>query len=141
MLFHTWSFALFFLIVYPTYLALKRTRFGLAWLLAASYFFYGCFNPLYLLLIFYSTLLDYIVVARMAKSRRRKIWLSISIVNNIGLMGFFKYGGFVTENLNVLLSSLGAAYTIPAPAYFFLSAYRSTRCSPSATSLITIAAI
>ena len=39
MLFHTWTFVLFFLIVYPVYLALKGTRFKLPWLLAASYVF------------------------------------------------------------------------------------------------------
>ena len=115
MLFHTWPFALFFIIVYPAYLALKDTRLRLPWLLAASYFFYACFNPLYLILISYSTLLDYIVVMKMSKSARRKMWLSISIVNNLGLLGFFKYGGFVTDNLNLLLSSLGIPYALPAP--------------------------
>ena len=100
MLFHTWPFALFFLVVYPVYLVLKNTRFRLPWLLAASYFFYACFNPLYLILIAYATLLDYTVVTRMAKSPRRKLWLSVSIVNNVALLGFFKYAGFVTENLN-----------------------------------------
>jgi len=115
MLFHTWPFALFFIIVYPAYLALKDTRLRLPWLLAASYFFYACFNPLYLILISYSTLLDYIVVMKMAKSARRKMWLSISIVNNLGLLSFFKYGGFVTDNLNLLLSSLGIPYALPAP--------------------------
>ncbi len=118
MLFHTWPFVLFFLIVYPTYLAVKGTRLRLPWLLAASYFFYACFNPLYLILIAYSTLLDYTVVAIMEKGRRRKMWLSISIVNNLALLSFFKYGGFVTENLNVLLSSLGIPYAIPAPGIF-----------------------
>ena len=117
MLFHTWPFALFFLVVYPVYLVLKGTRFRLPWLLAASYFFYACFNPLYLILISYSTLLDYTVVTRMAKSQRRKMWLSVSIVNNIGLLGFFKYGGFVTENLNALLSSLNISYSIPEPGF------------------------
>ncbi|HUU19853.1 MAG TPA: MBOAT family O-acyltransferase [Sedimentisphaerales bacterium] len=115
MLFHTWPFALFFIIVYPAYLALKNTWLRVPWLLAASYFFYACFNPLYLILISYSTLLDYIVVMKMAKSTRRKMWLSISIVNNLGLLSFFKYGGFVTDNLNLLLSSLGIPYTLPAP--------------------------
>jgi alginate O-acetyltransferase complex protein AlgI len=115
MLFHTWPFALFFIIVYPAYLALKNTRLRVPWLLAASYFFYACFNPLYLILISYSTLLDYIVVMKMAKSTRRKMWLSISIVNNLGLLSFFKYGGFVTDNLNLLLSSLGIPYVLPAP--------------------------
>ena len=117
MLFHTWPFALFFLVVYPVYLVLKGTRFRLPWLLAASYFFYACFNPLYLFLIGYSTLLDYTVVTIMAKSPRRKMWLSVSIINNIALLGFFKYGGFVTENLNALLSSLNISYAIPEPGF------------------------
>jgi len=117
MLFHTWPFALFFLIVYPVYLVLKGNRFRLPWLLAASYFFYACFNPLYLILIGYSTLVDYTVVTRMAKSPRRKMWLSVSIINNIGLLGFFKYAGFVTENLNALLSSLNISYAIPEPGF------------------------
>ena len=117
MLFHTWPFALFFLVFYPVYLVLKGTRFRLPWLLAASYFFYACFNPLYLILIGYSTLVDYTAVTRMAKSPRRKMWLSVSIINNIGLLGFFKYAGFVTENLNALLSSLNISYAIPEPGF------------------------
>ena len=96
-------------------MVLKNTKLRIPWLLAASYFFYACFYPLYLILIAYSTLLDYIVVTKMAKSTRRKMWLSISIVNNLGLLSFFKYGGFVTDNLNLLLSSLGIPYALPAP--------------------------
>jgi D-alanyl-lipoteichoic acid acyltransferase DltB (MBOAT superfamily) len=115
MLFHTLPFALFFLIVYPIYLIVKQTRFRLPWLLVISYFFYGCFNPLYPILIAYATLIDYTVVARMAKSRRKKAWLFVSIFNNLALLGFFKYSVFVTENLNALLSSLGISYSIAAP--------------------------
>jgi len=115
MLFHTWPFVLFFLIVYPVYLALKGTRFRLPWLLAASYFFYACVNPLYLIMISYSTLVDYTAAARMEKSNRKRMWLSISVVNNLCLLGFFKYAGFITDNLNGLLSLLGIRYDIPAP--------------------------
>ncbi len=115
MLFHTWPFVLFFLIVYPVYLVLRKTRFALIWLLVVSYFFYACFNPLYLFLIAYSTLVDYFVVVRMSKSSRRKLWLAVSIVNNLGLLGFFKYGGFVTGNINILLSKFGLDYVLPAP--------------------------
>jgi len=115
MLFHTWPFALFFIIVYPAYLALKNTRLRFPWLLASSYFFYACFNPLYLIIISYSTLLDYIVVMRMEKSTRRKMWLSISVVNNLALLGFFKYGGFITDNINLLLSSLKIPYALASP--------------------------
>jgi len=117
MLFHTWPFALFFLIFYPIYLVLKGTKLRLPWLLAASYFFYACFNPLYLILISYSTLVDYTAVKRMAKSPRRKMWLSVSIINNIGLLGFFKYAGFVTENINAVLSSLNISYAVPEPGF------------------------
>jgi len=115
MLFHTWAFVLFFLIVYPIYLALKGTRFRTHWLLVVSYFFYACFSPLYLILIAYSTILDYTVVTIMERWGRRRIWLFISIVNNLALLGFFKYAGFITDNLNVFLSSLNVPYTVPAP--------------------------
>ncbi len=115
MLFHTWTFALFFLVVYPVHLVLRRTRYRSWWLLAASYVFYGAWNPLYLLLIVYSTVLDYAVVLMMARSSWRRTWLAVSVVNNLGLLGFFKYAGFVTDNLNALFTSSGLAYQLPAP--------------------------
>ncbi len=115
MQFQTWPFALFFVLFYPAYLALKGTKFRLPLLLVASYFFYACLNPLYLALIAYSTTLDYCVVGVMAKSVRRKPWLALSIGNNLALLGFFKYGPFVTNNINALLSSLGVGCMLPAP--------------------------
>jgi len=117
MLFHTWTFVLFFLIVYPVYLLLKSTRLRLPWLLAASYVFYGWWNPLYLVLILWSTTVDYLAVVGMSRSRRRKLWLWLSIANNLGLLGFFKYGGFVTENFNSLLVWLRVPYEIPEPGF------------------------
>ncbi len=115
MLFHTWPFPLFFIVVFAVFLALKKTRCWLPWLLIASYFFYGWWNPLYLLLIVYSTLLDYAVVALMDGSRRKKFWLLFSIANNLFLLGFFKYAVFVTDNINDLLAGAGAAWHLPAP--------------------------
>ena len=58
MLFHTWVFLAFFLAFYPIYLLIKGTRLRLPWLLAASYVFYGWWNPVYLLLILWSTTVD-----------------------------------------------------------------------------------
>ena len=72
MLFHTWTFAIFFAIVYPVYRAAKGTRFELWWLLAASYVFYGWWNPLYLLIIIYGTLADYFIVVGMEKVGHKK---------------------------------------------------------------------
>jgi len=60
MLFHTWPFALFLLVVLPVFFALRKTRLWLPWLTIASYFFYGWWNPYYLFLVVYSTLLDFL---------------------------------------------------------------------------------
>ena len=60
MLFHTWIFLIFFRSSTRSISALRKTRYWLHWLLVASYVFYGWWNPLYLLLIVYSTLLDYV---------------------------------------------------------------------------------
>src|SRR5512135_294325 len=65
MLFHTWPFLVFLLIVLPVLFALRKTRLWLPWLTIASYFFYGWWNPYYLLLVMYSTLLDFSLVALM----------------------------------------------------------------------------
>ena len=65
MLFHTWPFAIFLMIVLPVFFALRKTRLWLPWLTLASYFFYGWWNPCYLLLVMYSTLLDFGLVALM----------------------------------------------------------------------------
>jgi alginate O-acetyltransferase complex protein AlgI len=117
MLFQSWPFALFFLVVYAGYLILKKTRLDLLWLLAASWFFYGWLNPLYVLLVVYTSLADFIITAQMEKSSRPKLWLCASIISNIGLLGFFKYAGFITENINNILSLLGSNYTIDKPGF------------------------
>src|ERR1044071_6246528 len=65
MLFHTWPFLIFLLIVLPVFYALRKTSLWIPWLMAASYFFYGWWNPYYLILVFYSTALDYTLVALM----------------------------------------------------------------------------
>ena len=115
MLFHTWTFAVFFLIFYPVYLLLRKTRARTPWLLLASYVFYGAWNPLYLLLILWSTTVDYLAVIGMARTGRNKPWLCLSLVNNLGLLGLFKYGKFVADNLNDFLASVGVPYEIPPP--------------------------
>jgi D-alanyl-lipoteichoic acid acyltransferase DltB (MBOAT superfamily) len=115
MLFHTWTFLVFFAIVYPVYRVSKGTRFELWWLLAASYVFYGWWNPLYLLIIVYGTLADYFIVVGMDKVGHKKWWLAASVVSNIGLLAFFKYAGFITVNLNLVMAGMGLSYAIPSP--------------------------
>ena len=121
MLFHTWVFLVFFLIVYPVYLLVRRNNQLMnLWLMIASYTFYGWWNPYYLLLLFGTSAIDYVMVQLMERggSRNRKLWLVISLVSNFGFLGYFKYSGFLTENLNVFLGHLGAGWHLPDPAAY-----------------------
>ncbi|MFC1544065.1 MBOAT family O-acyltransferase [Gemmatimonadota bacterium] len=115
MLFHTWTFGLFFLLFIAVYLGIRSTRFREPWLLISSYIFYAWWNPLYLLLIVWSTLIDYGAVRLMTRRGRRPVWLALSILNNLFLLGFFKYGGFFAENLNLLLQAGGIGLSVPEP--------------------------
>jgi len=122
MLFHTWVFFVFFAIVYPVFLLVRKNNLAMnVWLLIASYTFYAWFIPYYLLLLFGTSAIDYFMVLLMDRSRSqrtRKLWLIISLVSNFGFLGFFKYSGFLTENLNTLLEQLGLAWRLPdAVAY------------------------
>lgn len=115
MLFQTWSFLIFFLLAYPLYFLVKGTRLKLPYLLAISYVFYAWLSPLYLAPIAYATVVDYLVARRIAKARRKGLWLFVSIANSLALLGFFKYGTFFTDNVNSLLASLDLAYALPTP--------------------------
>jgi D-alanyl-lipoteichoic acid acyltransferase DltB (MBOAT superfamily) len=120
MLFHTWVFFIFFLIVYPVYLLVRRNnRLMNLWLMIASYTFYGWWNPWYLLLLFGTSAIDYLMVLLMERNRRtRTLWLVISLVSNFGFLGYFKYSGFITENLNTFLAHLGFPWLLPNPVAY-----------------------
>ncbi|MBN1418374.1 MAG: MBOAT family protein, partial [Planctomycetes bacterium] len=115
MLFHSWTFALFFALFYPIFLFLRRTRLRLPWLLLASYVFYAAWSPIYLALIAFSTLIDYAAGRGIASGRGRRAWLGLSIAADIGVLGFFKYGAFVADSLTDLFARLGIPYAVPAP--------------------------
>ena len=121
MLFHTWIFLAFFLLFYIVYLLVKGTRLKLAWLLAASYVYYGSWHPVYLVLIFWATVVDYLAVWAMAKTPWKKPWLALSIINNLGLLGFFKYGHFVVDNINALCQRFDLPFALSDPNVGFLS--------------------
>src|SRR5580704_18923844 len=120
MLFHTWVFFVFFLIVYPVFLLVRRNnRLMNIWLMLASYTFYGWWNPWYLLLLFGTSAIDYYMVVMMErKQSTRKLWLIISLVSNFGFLAYFKYSGFITENLNDLFAQIGSSFRLPNPVYY-----------------------
>ncbi|MCH9647262.1 MAG: MBOAT family protein [Deltaproteobacteria bacterium] len=96
MLFNTPEFLLFFPIVAGLFFLLRQ-RFRWAWLLAASYFFYACWRPSYLILILVSTLVDYFCGLGMeatSSRTRQRLLVGISIVVNLGFLAAFKYLDF-----------------------------------------------
>jgi alginate O-acetyltransferase complex protein AlgI len=120
MLFHTWVFFVFFLIVYPVYLLVRRNnRLMNIWLMLASYTFYGWWNPWYLLLLFGTSAIDFFMVVLMQRRQStRKLWLIISLVSNFGFLGYFKYSGFITDNLNGMMGQWGLDFRLPEPAAY-----------------------
>ena len=117
MLFNSWFFVVFFIVTLVLCIALKRTGYWLHWLLFASYIFYGWLNPLFLILIGYSTVITYVVGLKLGSVSNKKPWLILSIINGLFLLGFFKYAGFVTENLNFIFNTLGLSFSIPEPGF------------------------
>jgi len=116
MLFQTLPFLVFFAVVYSGYLLIKGTRLRLPWLLVSSYVFYAWLDWRYLIPLAYATVVDYFVAGRIEKSPRKRAWLALSIANNLLVLGFFKYAGFVAENVNALLSAVKTPYEISAPS-------------------------
>ncbi|CAN5671051.1 MBOAT family protein [soil metagenome] len=122
----------------------------------ASAVFYGAFDWRFLLLLYTSTLIDYTVARRIDATdapRTRKAWLAVSIVSQLGILGFFKYVDFFSDSLSGLFGYVGweadpftlnvvlpvgiSFYTFQTLAYV-LSVYR--RQLPAERNLVTFAA-
>jgi len=107
MLFNSPVFIFGFLpVFYVVYLLLSRLRLhflSLLWVLAASLFFYMWWNPRYLPLLLSSIVVNYLIGrALLAASGGRKGILALGVVFNLALLGYFKYAGFLAENINAL---------------------------------------
>lgn len=73
-------------------------------LLIFSLLFYGYGEPIYVLLMILSIIVNYFIVLRMDKSSKPKKWLIIDLVFNLGLLFFFKYTNFFLDNINNLFN-------------------------------------
>jgi D-alanyl-lipoteichoic acid acyltransferase DltB (MBOAT superfamily) len=113
MLFNSYTFLVFFAIV----LILHNLPFS--WktkkinLLIASYIFYAAWNPPFILLLWLSTLVDFFVgraLYTQENKHKKKLLLVISLIGNLGMLCFFKYGGFLLENFTLLVNALGVNY-------------------------------
>jgi alginate O-acetyltransferase complex protein AlgI len=110
MVFNSYTFIAFFILILilhnlPFPWKVKKIN-----LLLASYIFYAAWNPPFIILLWISTLIDYIVGLKLYDEQnpaKRKWLLAASLAGNLGMLGFFKYGGFLLENFVAVTSALG----------------------------------
>ena len=112
MLFNSLDFAIFLPLVFIIFWILNgQSKAQNFFLLIASYIFYGWWDWRFLLLIIFSTIVDYsigVLLAKEKKNRRRKSLLWTSIIVNLGLLGFFKYYNFFLDNFISAFSFFGS---------------------------------
>lgn len=114
-LFNTFTFWVFFAIVYLLYMVLPF-KWKKYMLLAASYIFYMAWNVKYIFLIVLSTVIDYIAARVMQKEQvqwKRRLFLILSLCTNLGLLFSFKYYNFFNASLTSLFESTGIDYAMP----------------------------
>ena len=117
MAFNSLIFLIFFAVVLgvhnlPLAWRAKKTN-----LLTASYIFYAAWNPPFILLLWVSTLTDWFASRKIAETSgyAKHLYLVLSILVNLVMLGYFKYGAFLEENFAALLQLFGIPYRIGEP--------------------------
>jgi D-alanyl-lipoteichoic acid acyltransferase DltB (MBOAT superfamily) len=118
MLFNSADYALFLPLVLLVYILLRRAglRAQNAWLLVASYVFYGWWDWRFLGLLFGTTLNDYLVglgLERAERQARRRALILLSIGVNLGVLGFFKYYNFFVASFIDAFARIGVTLSAP----------------------------
>lgn len=110
MTFTSLTFILFCPLVFALYWTLKTTRRQNVLLLIASYIFYGWWDYRFCGLMLISSVFDFAIGVALDETElpsRRRWWLGLSLVGNLGLLGFFKYFNFFADSAQQLASALG----------------------------------
>jgi alginate O-acetyltransferase complex protein AlgI len=119
MQFNTYLFGIFFAWVLAVHYSPLPWSVRKKHLLAASYLFYAAWDPPLVLLLWLSTGIDWYAARAIAAAvtrQRRRLMLVVSLVVNLGLLAYFKYGGFLLENFAHGLDALGIEWSPAAPS-------------------------
>jgi alginate O-acetyltransferase complex protein AlgI len=114
MLFNSIDFLIFFLIVTTIYFILPH-KFKWFHLLLASCYFYMVFVPVFIIILGFTIVIDYYsgILIESSSGHRKKQFLIISIIANVGVLAVFKYYNFFIENLNVVFSVFHKEFSLP----------------------------
>jgi alginate O-acetyltransferase complex protein AlgI len=112
MVFTTHIFIFYFLPLFLSVYFLLPFRFRNLWITVASYCFYGWWQPWFVCLMMFTTVMDFfwgkVITRPGATNAQRKLAVAACVVTNLGFLGFFKYYMFAAGTLNQLLAAVGA---------------------------------
>ena len=110
MIFSSFEFLFLFLPIVLLLVAMwKNTTYQNTILFISSILFYAWGGVSYTIIILSSIIINYVSGILIGTSKRKKLWLTISIILNLGLLGFFKYFNFLVDNYNLLISVFNIA--------------------------------
>jgi D-alanyl-lipoteichoic acid acyltransferase DltB (MBOAT superfamily) len=128
MLFPTVTFAVFFMIVLPVSWALQRHRPAwMAWILLASYVFYGWWDWKFVFLLLASTVVNHVAalaIYRSTATAARKGFLALGVAFDLGLLAYFKYAGFFVSSVDNLVGTswlINVALPVGVSFYTFMA--------------------
>ena len=117
MVFNSLTFVVFFALVLALHSMPLRWTTKKINLLVASYLFYAAWNPPFVILLWVSTVVDWYAAQKLVHAERpaaRRAWMLLSVVANLGMLSYFKYGSFLLANFSAFVGTMGIVYTPPA---------------------------
>jgi len=116
MVFNSLTFVVFFALVLLMHALPLRWTTKKVNLLLASYLFYAAWNPPFIVLLWVSTVVDWWAAKKLVQAEApaaRRAWMLLSVVVNLGMLAYFKYGEFLLQNFQVLMAGVGVDYVPP----------------------------
>lgn len=115
MLFNSFDFIFFFIFIVLAFWILSA-KYRWVLLLIASYYFYMSWEPTYIVLILFSTIVDYFICLHLTNSpnkRKKRLGLGLSLFQGLGLLFFFKYFDFFQNSISHVFQFFHYNYTPP----------------------------
>lgn len=107
MVFSSFTFLFIFLpLVLLTYFLAKKRQYRNIVLLVFSLIFYAWGEPVYVILMLLSIIVNYFIALKIERRKKgKKKWMIMDVIFNLGIIGFFKYGNFMIQNINSIFHS------------------------------------